>query len=90
MITSSESAELLALRAEVAQYKADAERMQWIQHTLNDRGAVWFMPCGEERRFVQIRWILGSFKDDAISNFPVANNLREAIDAAIDAMKDGK
>lgn len=55
----------------------DAERIDWFEKMLRERGAVWMMPSGEELRFVQVR------TPGECWNGPTVSGLREAIDAAI-------
>jgi hypothetical protein len=66
------------VQADLQALRADAERMDWIEATINGKGAVWFLPCGEDLRFVQVRhpsW-------PEVTNYPTVEGLRAAIDAA--------
>lgn len=59
----------------------DAARLDWIEHALRNWGAVWFLPCGEEHRFLQIR---GPSREH-VTNFDLGKGLRDGIDAAMAA-----
>lgn len=54
----------------------DTARVDAIELAIQDGGAVWFLPSGEQKRFVQVR------KSGECRNFPTSPDLRAAIDAA--------
>ena len=58
--------------------RLDAARLDWIEQTIQTNAGVWFLPCGEELRFVQIRRLIGG----EVENFSTVAGIRAAIDAA--------
>lgn len=63
----------------------DAARFVFLENFVREKAAVWILPCGDKKTFVQIRWF-----GDEVTNFPtVEGGLREAIDAAIAAEGEG-
>lgn len=73
---SALQSELAAVRQELEEAKRDAERLDWVSAQLDEMGSVWFLPSGEELRFVQVRHC------GHTANFPTVAGLRAAIDAA--------
>ena len=55
----------------------DAMRIDWIESQIQRTGSVWFLPCGEELRFIQVRHC------GETTNYPTVAGLRKAIDSAI-------
>ena len=69
--------ELEKLRAEVTELRKDAERLDWMERAINNKGSVWILPCGESLRFVQVRHC------GYCHNYPAVEGFRAAIDAAM-------
>ncbi len=55
----------------------DAARLAWLEAVIQQKGAVWLLPCGESFRFVQVR------HPGECHNSPTCESLRSAIDAAM-------
>jgi len=70
--------EKAALVAENEGLRKDAERIDWIEKKIRETASVWFCPCGEDLRFVQVRHIGGG-----VYNHPTVSGLRAAIDNAM-------
>ena len=67
-----------AAEAERDALRKDAARLDWVEEQVKASGAVWFLPWGDDMRFVQIR----RFGD--IDNRPtVKGDVRAALDAAL-------
>ncbi|WP_323142771.1 hypothetical protein [Massilia phyllosphaerae] len=58
----------------------DAERLDWIDAQIAEKGSIWILPCGADMRFVQVRMA------GHCTNYPtMEGKAREAIDAAMAA-----
>lgn len=55
----------------------DAARLKWLEAVVQQKSAVWLLPCGESLRFVQVR------HPGECHNYPTCESLRSAIDAAM-------
>lgn len=78
---ASDTARIAELTAEVARYKADAERLEWCEVN-HDHSS---MPYYEDGKF-NVTWLSRQAEGVCTSQF---NTLREAIDFARNALKDG-
>lgn len=78
------SAVLESLRGPVGEDRKDAERLDWLHEQSTKHGMIWFGCCGDDYRFIQLRY----FGHDGVANYPLASNVRSAIDAAM--IKDDK